>query len=315
MDIAIIFSTLFNICIKKAKLFIIVGLLSIITAVIFSSPYFIPPKYKSEAVLYPSNLVHYSEESSTEQLLQLFFGNDIRDSIILKFDLISHYAIDTASSGYLYNLHKEYEGNVRINKTSFESVSIEVIDTKPEKACSIAKELINQVNNKIRRLHSLKSKELVVIRKNEIDNKKELIDNLEVEIERYSVKYGLLDYSQQSREVTAGYMNMLLESKKGEAMQKAEKLYENLKQEGRHFQDLNHQLILAREEHNKKLINYDEAIRDVNKKLTYTNVVVFPEISDKKSYPIRWLIVIISLFGSVTFTIILLLVKIRLKNK
>ena len=187
LDTDIKYSTLFNMIITRAKLFIIVGLLAIIMAVIFTSPYFIPPKYKSEAVIYPSNLVHYSDESSTEQLLQFFFGNDIRDSIISKFDLISHYAIDTSSSGFLYTLHKEYDGNVRINKTSFESVSIAVMDTKPKKACAMTKELINQVNNKIRNLHRIKTEELVEIRKNEIDNKKELIDTLETEIKRYSV--------------------------------------------------------------------------------------------------------------------------------
>ena len=305
---------LLKVIVKKIKLFIIVGFVSIIASAVFSSPFFITPKFKTEAAVYPSNLMQYSDETATEQLLQLFYGNDIRDSIIIKFDLINHYGIDTSSAAYLFNLHKEYNSNISVNKTKFESVNIDVLDTDPVIAKSIADELIIQVNNKIKRLHQIKANELVVIRKGEVDNKKMLIDTLEAQIRRYSVKYGLLDYIEQSREVTAGYMKMLLASKKGQSMQKVEELYENLKKEGRHFQDLHHQLNLAREEYNKKLIFYDEALRDVSKKLTYTNTVVFPEAADKKAYPVRWLIVVLSFLGSIFFTFILLLFNNRLKH-
>ncbi|MBK8341327.1 MAG: hypothetical protein IPK99_15680 [Flavobacteriales bacterium] len=33
---------------------------------------------------------------------------------------------------------------------------------------------------------------------------------------------------------------------------------------------------------------------DVSKELTYTNVVGYPEVADRKVFPVRWLIVLIS---------------------
>lgn len=314
MSIESKYYTIFTIIKNRFKLFLLVGIIAMVSATIFSSSLFIAPKYKSEADVYPSNLIAYSNESSTEQLLQLFFGNDIRDSIINKFDLVAHYDIDTTSSGFMTKLSKQFNDNVWIKKTNFESVHIEVLDTDPKLAKAIAEELIVQVNLKIRLLHQLKSKELLTIKEEQVNNKKELIDTLESQIKIYSIKYGLLDYIQQSREVTAGYMNMLLENKKGESMQKAQELYDNLKAEGRHYHDLHHQLNLAREDYNKLLISYEETLRDVNKKLTYTNTVVFPEVADKKSYPIRWLIVSLSFFGSIIFTLMVLLFNHRLKQ-
>jgi len=298
---------------QNLKTLLIVGVIAIVCGIVFSSSYFISPKFESEAALYPSNLIHYSEESSTEQMLQLFEGNDIRDSVIKKFDLANHYKIDADSKNYLYKLHKEYTSNVKVNKNNFESVVIKVEDTDPIIAKNIADELIHQLNLKIRKLHRQKTEEVVVVWKSQLDNKEILIDTLEAQIKRYSVKYGLLDYVQQSREVTAGYMAMLLENKKGEPMQKAERLYKNIENEGRYFHDLHHQLNLAREEYNKLLINYDNAVKDVSKKLTYTNVVVYPEVADKKSYPIRWIIVVLSLFASLFFTFIILLFRDSLK--
>lgn len=300
--------------IKKYKVFVVVGIIALVFSTIFSSSFFIPPQYKSEVVLYPSNLGQYSTESSTEQLLQFFYGNDIRDSIIAKYDLINHYDIDTASSGFYYRLNKEYDENISIKKTNYESVQIEVLDINPVTARDIAQELVTQVNLKIRGLHQEQAQEVAVMLKNQLTSKEVLIDTLEAQIKRYSVKYGLLDYTQQSREVTAGYMNMLLENKKGESMQKAEKLYENLKEEGRYFHDLHHQLNLAREEYNKILISHDAAVKDVNKKITYTNTVVYPEIADKKTYPIRWLIVVLSLLVSIFFTYVVILFNNRLKQ-
>lgn len=314
MSIENLYSNLFLILKNKLRLFLLVSLISIVLAIIFSSAYFITPKYRSEADVYPSNLTAYSNESSTEQLLQLFYGNDIRDSIVNKFDLITHYAIDTTSQGFMSKLTKDFNDNVWIKKTNFESVHIEVLDTDPKLAKAIAEELIIQVNLKIRLLHQLKSKELLTIKEEQVNNKKELIDTLEAQIKIYSVKYGLLDYIQQSKEVTAGYMNMLLEDKKGESMQKAQELYDNLKAEGRHYHDLHHQLNLAREDYNKLLISYEETLRDVNKNLTYTNTIVFPEVADKKAYPIRWLLVLMAFFASNFLVFIMLLFINRLKQ-
>lgn len=308
------YSTLFSTIFSKSKVFFIVAVVSIAVSAFISSPIFISPKFKSEAVLYPSNLPEYSTESPTEQLLQFLQGNDIRDSIIQKFNLIDHYKIDTTSESYLNSLYREFNANVTIKKTNYESVNINALDTDPILAKEIVAEFIDQVNYKIRSLHSDKAKEVMIIWKDQLTNKKELIDTLEAQIKRYSVKYGLLEYREQSREVTAGYMNMLLKNQKGQPMQKAEEMYNNLTKEGRHFQDLHHQLTLAREDYNTLLVNYDAAVRDVNKKLTYTNLVVYPEVADKKAYPIRWLIVVLSMLGSLMFTFILILFYEKIKQ-
>ncbi len=293
------------------KLLVIVVLLALASSIIFSSSLFIAPKYKSEASLYPSNLINYSSESPTEQLLQLLEGNDIRDTILLNFNLIEHYGMDTTSQGYLFDLHKKINDNIQVSKTNFESVNIEVLDTDPVIAKKIAEDLILQVNLKIRKLHRLKANEIVVIRKNQLVKKQELIDSLELKIQDLSTKYGLLDYTQQSREVTSGYMEMIL---KGKNSEKAQTLYDNLTKEGRHFHDLHQQLDLARRDYNAILIQYENAVIDLQKELTYTNTIVFPEVADKKCYPIRWLIVVLSLFGSLLFTIVALLTYNRLKH-
>ncbi|HEY4798179.1 MAG TPA: hypothetical protein VII99_03790, partial [Bacteroidia bacterium] len=47
---------------------------------------------------------------------------------------------------------------------------------------------------------------------------------------------------------------------------------------------------------------------DLRKKLTYTNVVLKPVPSYKKAYPIRWLIVTVSVFAALFFALILIMI-------
>src|SRR6187455_1432831 len=119
--------------IKWKKHMIVIGILSLVASVIFSGPYFIKPRFKSYAVVYPSNLISYSNESPTEQMLQLFQSSEIRRRIIEVFQLKKHYEIDTLNNAHQYtDVIKAYEENVSIKQTEYESVQITVMDEDPK---------------------------------------------------------------------------------------------------------------------------------------------------------------------------------------
>lgn len=304
------YKDIYELIIKNIKFLLITVLGATILAIVFSSPYFIPPKYESKAVIYPKNLKPYAIESSTEQLLQLLEGNDIRDSLIEKFDLLNHYEISKEDDYYRWKLEKKLESNLTITKTQFESVEIEILDEDPKIARDMVVELINQTNNKAANLHKNKALEEMKGYEQQLKSIKTRIDTLINQIRAYSVKYGILDYIMQSKEVTEGYMNLLEGNKMGtKGYELALELYNNLQDKGRYFHDLHHQMNLEREEYNKVLALYDEAYQKANTELTFTNVVVYPKIADKKAYPVRWLIVLLSATGAFVLSIILLILK------
>ena len=45
-------------------------------------------------------------------------------------------------------------------------------------------------------------------------------------------------------------------------------------------------------------VEYDTIVADLNKELTYVNKITGPIIADKKTYPIRWLIVLMSVLSA-----------------
>jgi uncharacterized protein involved in exopolysaccharide biosynthesis len=77
-----------------------IAVVAALLAAVFSGSFFIKPKYKSYALVYPSNIAPYSDESESEQMLQWLQSQDIRDSIIRKFNLAEHYRIDSSYKYY-----------------------------------------------------------------------------------------------------------------------------------------------------------------------------------------------------------------------
>jgi len=293
--------------VKQWKLLGGIALIAGVLAAVFSGPKFIEPKFTSEAYIYPANLGGYSGETRLEQMQQYLESNVIRDSVIEKFKLYDEYKIDSSLRTSRTQIIKLYGSHISYDETKYESIRLTAISTDPRKAKNIVDEIIHQLNETIRRTEREKYKENLKINKELLDQKRVQLDSLESAIQEISTKYGILDYIAQAEEVTEGYMKFLLSGKKGEGFQEAKQLYENLEKYGRHYHNLHAQLNRVNDEYMGRLSNYEHALKDVKKIQTYSYVLVESEIPDKKSYPIRWLIVLVSMVTSSGFTFLLLL--------
>jgi len=160
-------------------------------------------------------------------------------------------------------------------------------------------------DKKIRSLQREKAKEVLVIATNQLNNKKIEIDSMEQTIREYSEKYGLLDYKVQTKEYSKAYLKSRTNESKA--------MLEVLSQHGENFNSTALRLELLYETYNEFKVAYDIALRDVTKELSYANEVTHPIVADKKSYPIRWLIVLISV-GASLFIAFLTLLMFSSKN-
>src|ERR1035437_1140029 len=182
----------------KITLAIVIGLTIVLSAV-FSSPYFIKPKFKSTAIIYPSNLTPYSQESPTEQMLQLFQADSIFNHVVNYFHLIHHYRLDSASPTIHYELLATYNENVSIKKTEYEAVKIDVMDEDPKAACGMINEMVNAFNTYVLKLNKSKTKEYIAIVADQMQKKLLQIDSINIALKELGVKYGITDYYAQSR--------------------------------------------------------------------------------------------------------------------
>lgn len=280
---------------------VIVAVIAFAGSVIFSSPVFIKPKYKSEGIIYPSNLIAYSDESPTEQMLQIIQSTDIRRRMIDAFDLYKHYEIDTVSDKFhLTHVNELYDENVSIKKTEYESMEITVFDADPIIASQMVDSLIHFFNRKARKMQSEKSEEVMIIIKNQMDEKKNEMDSLEAILQNLAANYGLFEFKSQAREASKVYL-------KNPGKKEVSDLYRALRDKGQYFNSITEHLWRVRGTYNDLKIQYENAKRDVVKNLTYANVVTRPFPADKKSYPVRWLISLVVVSASVLLAFMVLL--------
>ena len=295
--------------IEHKRALIIVQVIAIIASVIFSSPYFMPQQFKSFAVVYPYNFSVYSHETPTEQMMEFLSSRDIKEGVIKQFNLAKHYDIDSTDHQWKSKLLEKYDKNVIINSTEFEAVELIVYDVNADTAYKIVNGILNILNQKVLMVQKAKSIEVANMWKKQMDMKKKECDSLSNLSKSLSVQYGLLDYSSQTREVTkAYYTNTASAKNNGVADQ-----MRNMEEKGMELQSVNAHLTSALTNYDDLLVKYEDAERDVRKQLTYSNIITSPYAADKKSYPIRWLVVLITCLAAFLFSAVVLRTVERLK--
>ncbi|MBL0050385.1 MAG: hypothetical protein IPP29_02085 [Bacteroidetes bacterium] len=94
----------------------------------------------------------FGADKEIDEHIQIFESVKLRDSIIHKYDLVTHYNIDTAGPTKAYQLHAEYNDNIKIDRTRYNSIMVTVYDTDPVLAAAIANDIItigDKVKNEI----------------------------------------------------------------------------------------------------------------------------------------------------------------------
>ena len=285
----------------------LVGVVSAVIAVVASSPIFMPPRYMSRATVYPVNLNSYSVETRTDQLLQLLQSNSIRDSLIMQFDLATVYEVDTTSNGGYFALYNEFNERVEITKTNYESVRVDIVDEDPVRARDLVNAMLKQVNLLARRLQREKSNELLLIAERSLVHAEVKLDSVEARLDTLRVRDGILDYESQVRELTKGYMRMIQSGAPAGRISEVQGLMKDMEQKGGEFRQLTELSNFFRANYDRLLTEYERMVNDVTKELTYTNVVIYPEVSDKKVYPVRWLILLLTTVSAVFLSFLLLI--------
>jgi hypothetical protein len=197
---------------RRRNVLLITSALAFISAIIFSL--LIEDKYESSVILFPStttsisrallndenykekDFLEFGEEEEAEQLIQLLNSDTIRNYIIQKFNLMSHYDINPHEEYRQTQLFNEYKGNIDFYRTKFMSVKIEVLDTDKEYAANIANEITKKVDEVRNNILQKAAKQGFVIVEKEYNNLVAEINRMEDTLNQIRAK-GVQDYETQ----------------------------------------------------------------------------------------------------------------------
>ena len=287
----------------KWHLIILSGVAARVSLVV-SSPLIMTPRFKSVAYVYPSNVMPYSDESETEQMLQWINSIEVRDSVIKKFDLAKHYGISPEEKYFESTLEYMYTKNVSIVKTQYESVEVSVTDIDPVMARDIVKAILFYTDEKIRATHNVKYNEVVVAMEKVLKVKQAEIDSVKSLYREIATNYGVYDVLGQSQEITRGELRTVDGGGGNINSKDVQKLKQGMMEKSGDLLFLGNRIEDMANEYSEIMLKYDVARFDIGKKFTFVNVVTPPLVSDKKSYPKRLFVMFYFVAGTLLFSIL-----------
>jgi len=314
-------TNLFVFILKKWKIIFAITAIGAVISIITSL--LITPKFQSSVILYPATseslaksvirddmgskgALQFGEEEEVEQVLQILNSDELKNKIIKKYNLYEHYEIAEDAQYPKTQLKKEYNSNISVERTKFMSVRIEVLDKDPKMAAKIANAISTFADTLMNDIKLKRAKIALELLKERYEEEQNTIETLEDSLKEIR-KMGINNYESQAEVFNDAYAQALAENRVRGARKIEEKL-EILSEYGGAYESMTQklQLSISRVKFlNKKV---EEMEIEANSNVPHVFIVDRAIPSEKKAYPVRWLIVVVSTFGAFVFSILVLLI-------
>lgn len=300
---------------KRIPLLIITfaaGVISIIASLL------ITPRFKSSVVIFPTaqtsvsksilmneflwNFQDFGEEEQVETVLQILKSDKIRDKIIARYNLIEHYNISPNEAHPKYKVNSYYEANFTIKRTEYNSVVINVMDADAQMAMDMANEIASMVDTTFWEMRQARAKKALEYVQAEYDSVTRVVADLKECVQRFHKK-GVINYDLQMERLTEAYGKAILEkneSAKREIEQEVAKLAEYTSDFVDCWERYIDELMRMTETRTQLIQLRAEATHRV------PNIFVLDKAykADKKAYPKKSIIVIISTMSAFILAIL-----------
>ena len=313
---------------KKPVLIILAA--AAVLAALFSAPFFITPLYKSTAIIYPTSsnsiskvlisttyqsekdIMNFGEDEQTEQMLQVLNSNRVRDKVIERFDLMNHYDIK-ADSKYPYTkLNKLYDSRIKFRRTEYNAVKITVLDPDAALAAQMANditEIFDSTMNQMQKEVAIQAFRLVEEEYNTLCTEMaQLEDSLNT-----LRKLGVFDYESQV-EMLSRQLAVELGKGNTRGVSNIQKQLDILAEYGGASYAINERLDNDRLQLSLVKSKYEEAKVDATQYIPHKFVVTSAFQAERKTYPVRWIIVTVTLLSTLLLLIICIVLYDRYKG-
>lgn len=307
---------------RKSVLIILIA--AALLAVLFSSPLFITPLYKSTAILYPTSsnsiskvlisttfqsnndIMNFGESEQTEQMLQVLNSNRIRDKVMERYHLMEHYGIKPDSRYPYTKLNRLYDSRIKFRRTEYNAVKITVLDSDAELAATMANdiaELFDTTMNAMQKEVAVKAFKLVETEYNSLCAEMAALEDSLNTLR----KLGVFDYEAQA-EMLSQQLAVELGKSNTQGVKNIQNQLDILAEYGGAYYAISEKLDHDRLQLSLVKTKYEEAKVDATEDIPHKFVVTSAFKAEHKSYPIRWIIVTVTVVA--TFLLLLLLLAV-----
>jgi uncharacterized protein involved in exopolysaccharide biosynthesis len=291
-------------------------------------------KYRSSVILYAAqqhsfgaqlledvkteDILAAGEEEDAERLIQMINSDQVRNRIIDKYKLYAIYEINPNDRGAKTIIGREYNDNVSAKLTKFGSVEIAVLDVDPDRAANMANDIALYADTLSNKLRSERAKQAFTYAESSLKLLEEEVRVMEDSM-RVLQEMGVYSYLDQIAALTEMYGTAIAQGHPD----RAQKLKEQMDFLSKYGTTYNRLTSRMEESYDKLGIlrkRFDLMKIDVESNIANLSVVDSASPADKKFYPVRWLIVAMSVVSVFVFTVIFLLIldnfkKLRTEGK
>ena len=238
-------------------------------------------------------------------MLQVLNSDEIRSRICQKYNLMQHYKISPDDKLKKTHLYEEFSDNVTFKRTEFMSVKVEVLDWDPDTAALIANDisaLLDSVHTRMQRERATQAFRIVEI---EYFDKLGQIKAMEDSMRALN-KLGIYEIESQSEMLVEQYAIATAKNDQ-RAVASIQEQLDILARYGAAYIAIRDQMELERKQLSLLRAKYKEAKTDAEQSLPYKFVVDKAYPAEKKSTPVRWLIVTVSAFSSFVLAVIIVI--------
>ena len=295
-----------------------------------AAAFIIRPLFKSDVILFPAitnsvskallneistgrdDILALGDEEDAEQLLQVLNSDFVRDRTTQQFGLMAVYRIKEDGAHRNTELREAFEDHVTFEYTKFGSVRVEVLDEDNQRAAEMANFIADQIDSVwVVMTRERASKGYLAVKRS--------VEELEKDIDRMedSLKVlrglGVHDYHTQVERFNE-YLGAAIVKGDQRAINSFEERFKVLAQYGgaytttqdRQWNELKRLSVLR--------MKLEQAQADLQSDLPHKFVVNRAQVADRKSYPIRWLVVMVSTVSAFLLAMLLIVVQENVKK-
>ena len=199
-----------------------ISILAGILTYIFTGPSFVTPLYKANVIFYPTTntnlsttilaepgtqgygLLQFGTDEDGEQLLQILKSDEMKNNIIIKFELAGHYGLDTTKPSSMLGLRNLFNNNLEVKQTEYKAIEVIVYDKDPQTAADIANYIANYADAQKNDIQKIKAKEALEIIESEYLKQKSIMDSMNRVLAKLRQE-GIYDYFGQIADLNEAY--------------------------------------------------------------------------------------------------------------
>ncbi|MBX7108217.1 MAG: hypothetical protein K1X61_06165 [Chitinophagales bacterium] len=300
--------------IKWRKPLLIVMGIGVLGSIVITDPHIMPPYYESVSLIYPlnpnltqsSNLFgdnaqgYFGTSADVDRILSIAGSVPLKMYIVKKFNLFQHYKIDSVNSKYpVEAVLKELHNNYSFEKNDRGAIEVTVYDRDPQVAADMANAIVAKIDETNQALLNDNKQKILSIYEVKLKEKQSQLQALGDTIFKLKQEYSLYSSIQD----LPGQISKL-RAEKGAGFDQATERVKVLEEQKKG----------AIRELNNNMIEYEQYKATINSTVPTVYVLEKAFKAERKSKPIRWLIVLGTLIGSFVLTSIAILMIERFKK-